>query len=86
MSRRVSGPLGRPYFSVSRLQSEAAIDPLGNDGPSRPETTRAESVEPPYTALFGNGADRTSSVEAPDRPHVTVAPPHRGLRGATDRG
>lgn len=44
-------------FSVSRLQSGAAVDPLGNDGPSRPETTRAESVEPPYTAPFGNGTD-----------------------------
>jgi hypothetical protein len=51
-------------FSVSRLQSGAAVDPLGNDGLSRPETTRAESVEPPYTAPFGNGADRTS-MEAP---------------------
>jgi hypothetical protein len=56
---------GIRIFSVSRLQSEAAVDPLGNDGPSRPETTRAESVEPPYTTPFGNGADRTSSVEAP---------------------
>jgi hypothetical protein len=52
--RRYGTPPG-PYlgrgvrtFSVSRLQSEAAVDPHGNDGPSRPETTRAESVEPPY--------------------------------------
>jgi hypothetical protein len=74
-------------FSVSRLQSEAAVDPHRNDGPSRPETTRAESVEPPYTTPFGNGADTTTSVgKLPDRPLVTVAPPHHGQRHATDHG
>lgn len=51
-------------FSVSRLQSEAAVDPLGNDGPSRPETTLAESVEPPYAAPFGTGPIELL-VEAP---------------------
>jgi hypothetical protein len=52
-------------FSVSRLQSEAAVDPHRNDGPSRPETTRAESVEPPYTAPLGNGVDTTSVESSP---------------------
>ena len=56
---------GHPYLQRESSPVRAAVDPHRNDGPSRPETTRAESVEPPTRPRLGTGPTRHFSGKAP---------------------
>jgi hypothetical protein len=73
-------------FSVSRLQSEAAVDPVSERWPLQAgDDPRGVRRTPLHDPVWERGRQNFSE-NLPDRPHVTMDPPRRGRHNPTACG